>query len=137
MSLDESSNIHAKVADFGLAHKLTPLLGVMDRLETWQWMAPEAFGLSSRLYNEKADVYSFAIILWEICTREFPFSEYFNKYKQSVFKLKDEICRGIFLLYILFYIMFSYWQSLPDNDPLRPTFPPACRCPDGYGRFPS
>lgn len=39
---------------------------------TVAWTAPEVF--DGRRYNEKADVYSFGVILWELCTREVPFS---------------------------------------------------------------
>lgn len=37
-------------------------------------MAPEV--LESSPYNEKADVYSFGIVLWELITREEPFKGY-------------------------------------------------------------
>jgi len=36
-----------------------------------QWMAPEV--LANMSYNEKADVYSFGIICWELLTRQCPF----------------------------------------------------------------
>ena len=36
-----------------------------------QWMAPEV--LASMSYNEKADVYSYGIILWELLSRECPY----------------------------------------------------------------
>ena len=35
------------------------------------WMAPEVF--EAREYSEKCDVYSWAIILWEVLTRLRPF----------------------------------------------------------------
>ena len=38
---------------------------------TYQWMAPEV--IKSQKYTEKADVFSFAIILWEIASREPPY----------------------------------------------------------------
>ena len=58
-----------KLLDFGLARVLTshakPLGG------TLRWMAPEV--LKSDKYTTKADVYSYAICLWEILCREPPF----------------------------------------------------------------
>eukprot|EP00887_Chlorella_sp_A99_P006860 scaffold2.g6860.t1 len=48
----------AKVADAGGA------------LGTFAWSAPEV--LTGRPCNEKADIYSFGIVLWEICTGETP-----------------------------------------------------------------
>jgi len=64
---------NAKVADFGLCKiiqsweetsKYTPC-------GTPKWAAPEV--LRNEIYTTKADVYSFAIILWEITTRQDPF----------------------------------------------------------------
>lgn len=41
-----------------------------------QWMAPEALGKSPKDINVKAaDMWSFAILLWELSTREIPFPE--------------------------------------------------------------
>jgi mitogen-activated protein kinase kinase kinase 9 len=32
-------------------------------------------------YNDKADVYSYGIILWELCARETPYSDMDDEYK--------------------------------------------------------
>lgn len=37
------------------------------KIGTYQWMAPEV--ISALHYTEKADIYSFGIILWEIASR--------------------------------------------------------------------
>jgi hypothetical protein len=41
---------------------------------TVAWIAPELFG-PKRTYTEKADVYSYGVILWELLTRKMPFGE--------------------------------------------------------------
>jgi len=60
-----------KVADFGLAR--TKAINTMTgQCGTFQWMAPEVIG--SNHYTEKADVFSFGIILWELVARQVPYA---------------------------------------------------------------
>ena len=59
-----------KITDFGHA---TDIHTVMTSCAgTIKWMAPEI--ITSKSYNETCDIYSFSIILWEILTREEPYS---------------------------------------------------------------
>lgn len=77
MSLDKDAPIVAKIADFGLS-RMKSSKQLQESLSTYQWMAPETLGNGGKKveYDEKADVYSFSIILWEILTLKFPFDEY-------------------------------------------------------------
>lgn len=36
-----------------------------------QWMAPEV--LANQRYSNKADIYSFGMVMWECCARQVPF----------------------------------------------------------------
>ena len=50
----------------------------MERAKSYhpQWMAPEALGKSPKNINTKAaDMWSFAVLLWELSTREIPFPD--------------------------------------------------------------
>ena len=67
--LDESYT--AKVCDFGLSRLKAQESNMTGNCGTVQWMAPEV--LSNENYNEKADVYSYGIICWELLTAECPF----------------------------------------------------------------
>ena len=67
--LDESYT--AKVCDFGLSRLKAQERSMTGNCGTVQWMAPEV--LANTEYNEKADVYSYGIILWEMLSRECPF----------------------------------------------------------------
>ena len=61
----------AKLADFGWTKGLQNYM--TGKIGTYQWMAPEV--IQGHEYSEKADVYSFGIILWELATRKPPFRE--------------------------------------------------------------
>lgn len=42
-----------------------------SKIGTYQWMAPEV--IVGQKYTEKADVFSFGVILWELATRKPPY----------------------------------------------------------------
>jgi len=60
----------SKVCDFGLARKQAENT-MTGQCGTFQWMAPEVIG--SNHYTEKADVFSFGIIMWELVSRQLPY----------------------------------------------------------------
>lgn len=63
---------YPKICDFGMAQtKSTGSEPVQGGIGTSQWMAPEV--LASQRYDEKADVYSYGIILWEMLTGDVPY----------------------------------------------------------------
>lgn len=64
-------NWTVKVADFGLSRlKLETFLTTKTGKGTPQWMAPEV--LRSEPSNEKSDVYSYGVVLWELITQKVP-----------------------------------------------------------------
>lgn len=68
-----SSSATAKVTDFGVAatefkQEMTSETG------TYRWMAPEV--IRHHPYSEKADCYSYGILLWQLITREDPFQDH-------------------------------------------------------------
>jgi alpha-tubulin suppressor-like RCC1 family protein len=110
-------NLTVKIADFGWA-RLRDIHMTKQR-GTFQWMAPEV--IKKNNYTEKADVYSYAIILWELWVQEPP---YFNVDRVYVAKkvatdryyrpqLTDEIPEDIQ------HLIVSCWDYDPDK---RPTF---------------
>ncbi|CEO96152.1 Protein kinase domain-containing protein [Plasmodiophora brassicae] len=60
-----------KVSDFGLSRVKAQQIIMTGQCGTFQWMAPEV--ISNEMYTEKADVYSFGIIVWELFARKVPF----------------------------------------------------------------
>ncbi|KAB5556332.1 hypothetical protein DKX38_007241 [Salix brachista] len=66
-------NWTVKVADFGLSRlKHNTFLSSKSTAGTPEWMAPEV--LRNEPSNEKCDVYSFGVILWELATLKSPWS---------------------------------------------------------------
>jgi len=65
-------NWGVKVADFGFA-RIKAENTTMTRCGTPCWTAPEI--LRGQAYDEKADIYSFGIVLWELVTRAHPYGE--------------------------------------------------------------
>eukprot|EP00927_Polykrikos_kofoidii_P039463 TRINITY_DN33845_c0_g1_i1.p2 TRINITY_DN33845_c0_g1~~TRINITY_DN33845_c0_g1_i1.p2 ORF type:complete len:306 (+),score=51.34 TRINITY_DN33845_c0_g1_i1:126-1043(+) len=67
-----SDPVMVKVTDFGLARMLEQTDGALTGgVGTPYWMAPEVF--AGARYNEKIDVYSFGMVLYEIFCRAIPF----------------------------------------------------------------
>ncbi|EGC40296.1 hypothetical protein DICPUDRAFT_25383 [Dictyostelium purpureum] len=67
-------HFRVKISDFGLSTRFKKHLDkktAMTPVGTPCWTAPEV--LRNDAYTEKADVFSFAIVLWEIVTREDPY----------------------------------------------------------------
>ncbi|XP_031249412.1 serine/threonine-protein kinase EDR1 [Pistacia vera] len=66
-------NWNVKVGDFGLSRlKHNTFLSSKSTAGTPEWMAPEV--LRNEPSNEKCDVYSFGVILWELATLRLPWS---------------------------------------------------------------
>lgn len=71
LMLDKDMN--CKVGDFGLTRisKGSAAVQMTGQCGTFQYMAVEV--LANRPYSEKADVFSFGILLWEMVARKLPF----------------------------------------------------------------
>ncbi|CAN6832619.1 unnamed protein product [Brassica oleracea] len=66
-----SADKSIKIADFGVARIEVHTEGMTPETGTYRWMAPEM--IQHRTYNQKVDVYSFGIVLWELITGQLPF----------------------------------------------------------------
>ncbi|QHN71166.1 serine/threonine protein kinase [Mollivirus kamchatka] len=65
-------SLSMKVADFGFA-RIKETNATMTRCGTPCWTAPEI--ITGERYTEKADVYSFGIIMWEVITGKRPYAD--------------------------------------------------------------
>ncbi|XP_057804306.1 serine/threonine/tyrosine-protein kinase HT1-like [Salvia miltiorrhiza] len=115
-----------KLADFGLAREETVTEMMTAETGTYRWMAPELYSTvtlrqgEKKHYNNKVDVYSFGIVLWELLTNRMPFegmsnlqAAYAAAFKQERPTLPDETPAE------LAYIIQSCWVEDPN---MRPSF---------------
>ncbi|XP_021773083.1 serine/threonine-protein kinase EDR1-like [Chenopodium quinoa] len=116
-------NWNVKVCDFGLSRlKHNTFLSSKSTAGTPEWMAPEV--LRNEPSNEKCDVYSFGVILWELATLKLPWSGMnpmqvvgavgFQNRRLDISKELDPLVARIIL---------ECWQTEPN---LRPSFAQLC-----------
>lgn len=62
----------AKICDIGMARVLgnKEYLSMLSGMGTFAWSAPEV--LSGKRCTEKVDLYSFGVVIWEVCTGDVP-----------------------------------------------------------------
>jgi serine/threonine protein kinase len=79
----------AKVSDFGLSRRVAAR--ATESLESWPWMAPETRAAASATtrsttvsYDERADVYSFAMVMMHLHTHRQPFAEYDDRQDHEI-----------------------------------------------------
>eukprot|EP01103_Thecamoeba_quadrilineata_P011693 TRINITY_DN2839_c0_g3_i2.p1 TRINITY_DN2839_c0_g3~~TRINITY_DN2839_c0_g3_i2.p1 ORF type:complete len:477 (-),score=74.58 TRINITY_DN2839_c0_g3_i2:953-2209(-) len=78
--IDDIEHLRVKVTDFGLSVIKSPGKSIRRVGGTRRYMSPEA--MQKQRVDEKADVYSYGIVLWELYTRTLPYKE-FNKLKDE------------------------------------------------------
>ncbi|XP_074264835.1 uncharacterized protein LOC141587289 isoform X2 [Silene latifolia] len=112
-------NWNVKVGDFGLSKlKNATYLTAKSGGGTPQWMAPEV--LRNELSNEKSDIFSFGVILWELMTVSIPWSSLNSLQVVGVVGFMDrrlDIPETIDPS--ISSIIKDCWQSKPE---LRPSF---------------
>src|SRR3990167_2964652 len=116
VELSEDVNVRVKIGDFGLARSITS--SIAGTLNTWQWLAPEVISDDGE-YNLSSDVYSFAIIFWELLAFSYPFDEYQQhpRYSRVIIDGNGNEIRMInsgltfFLLFPLSPPFFLHYQS--------------------------
>ncbi|KAH8387974.1 hypothetical protein KR093_010732 [Drosophila rubida] len=103
-----------KICDFGtVADKSTMMT---NNRGSAAWMAPEVFAGSK--YTEKCDIFSWAIVLWEVLSRKQPFKDIENAYtiQWKIYKgerppLLDNCPKHIEQL------MTACWKTAPEDRP--------------------
>jgi serine/threonine protein kinase len=123
----ENNNVSIKITDFGLSKIIDKDKIIWESPQgivgSVQWMAPEVLQ-NNCTDNTKVDIYSFGIIIWEICTRIQPYKD------MSAYQIINYVCNengrpDINLLPLaqmpkgLLELMENCWNTDPN---LRPDF---------------
>ncbi len=116
--------MHVKVTDFGLS-KLQDRFTTL-RVGSTLWMAPEVFGVDNMAYTNSADVYSFAMVFFEVLTGEIPFADvqqtdFYEKIKIGVRPILPS--KADFPSYLSAFIE-RCWATRAED---RPKFPEICQ----------
>jgi len=83
------SDMHAKVADFGLSKLTSDDISTMTtNLGTVQWTAPEILQGEVH-YSTAVDIYSYGIVMWEVSTGRIPYSD-----KKTPVQIAMQVCSG-------------------------------------------
>ncbi len=73
-SLEHKASVHVKLTDFGTSKFVSESTMTMTQnTGTIKYMAPESLGKKPR-FDTSADLYSFAVLMWEVITNESAFS---------------------------------------------------------------
>ncbi|KAF5444587.1 hypothetical protein F2P56_033711 [Juglans regia] len=106
-----------KVADFGVARFQTQGGTMTAETGTYRWMAPEV--INHQPYNQKADVFSFAIVLWELVTAKVPYDSMTPLQAALGVRqgLRPDLPKNAHPN--LLELMQRCWEAVPDN---RPSF---------------
>ncbi|KAG8093650.1 hypothetical protein GUJ93_ZPchr0012g21214 [Zizania palustris] len=107
-----------KVADFGVARFQDQGGNMTAETGTYRWMAPEV--INHQPYDNKADVFSFAIVLWELITSKIPYNTMTPL--QAAVGVRQGLRPGLpeNAHPKLLDLMQRCWETIPSN---RPAFP--------------
>lgn len=114
-------SVVVKLTDFGLA---THLPAARDSLESWIWMAPETRGQLA-LYSDRADMFSYAMVLYCLMTHEMPFADVLEvrdawRVERDVIEhnLRPQLAAATTGLYAtLRNLIVACWAALPEQRP--------------------
>lgn len=113
-----NDRVHVKITDFGISRNVGDEV-MTGQMGTCHWMAPEV--LASENYGFPADVYSYAIVIWEIFARETPYrgiNPAMIPYQVLHLALRPDINKVTYEP--IKQLILRMWVREPEN---RPTFP--------------
>eukprot|EP01102_Stenamoeba_stenopodia_P006506 TRINITY_DN1787_c0_g1_i2.p1 TRINITY_DN1787_c0_g1~~TRINITY_DN1787_c0_g1_i2.p1 ORF type:complete len:1288 (-),score=192.66 TRINITY_DN1787_c0_g1_i2:91-3954(-) len=92
-AMDPESAVMAKLTDFGETRGMLVKMKGREGLANPSWLAPEI--MMDEIYTEKADIFSFGVVLWELYRRQHPYTEYAVAHSKYIYQLEDAITKGL------------------------------------------
>eukprot|EP01088_Endostelium_zonatum_P020081 TRINITY_DN722_c1_g1_i1.p1 TRINITY_DN722_c1_g1~~TRINITY_DN722_c1_g1_i1.p1 ORF type:complete len:2287 (+),score=512.39 TRINITY_DN722_c1_g1_i1:319-7179(+) len=121
---EDTASPLVKITNFGLSLRLSA--GVVGREEVINpnRLAPEV--IAGEEYTEKVDIYNFAILMWELLTKQYPYAEYRTRFKdvgdlETAVRggLRPSFPKKIGVVPSYVKLIEDCWHDDPD---MRPTF---------------
>eukprot|EP00963_Diacronema_lutheri_P002092 scaffold139_cov325-Pavlova_lutheri.AAC.12 len=113
----------AKISDFGLAKVKFNSRTRSGKGGTYRYAAPEV--LRCEAHDEKADVYSFAVIVWELVMQEIPWRNLLDAQVVYMVSYKGRQLPVEHLTDPMQSLLLSCWNAVPSK---RPTFAEVTAC---------
>ena len=122
-SLDSKALCHCKVTDFGLATTQSPI-GALGVEGTKRFIAPEVLypGHRRAVYTHKADIFSFAMFLYQLVTCRHPYHnvddvkidiKVLAKERPSIVDVPEAEAKYVYMI----QLMEQCWRDNPDERP--------------------
>ena len=108
-----------KICDFGSARPLENTATPTGMTGTYRWMAPEFNDQATTKVNQRCDVFSYGMVLFEIFTHELPFSDLDDGVVLSRIRDGERPSIPPELPSYIQMLMHSCWEHKPRD---RPTF---------------
>jgi serine/threonine protein kinase len=122
-----SKSVRVKVADFGLS-KLKDMSSKFTTLGrgTTPWRAPEVFEGNRERYKKSADVYSFAMLFFEVLTGKTPFDDLprMTLYRSICNEVRPPLPSETYCPNYLSELIRRCWATRAED---RPEFPEICQ----------
>jgi serine/threonine protein kinase/Leucine-rich repeat (LRR) protein len=119
-TLDPDSLCHCKLANFGIATQLAPIIGTKGLQGTKGFIAPEVIHISKQkhhsVYDHRADIFSFGMFIYQMIARRYPYHDTpSDMIDVAVESGERPQLQDVYGYHYLSQIMKVCWEDNPNN----------------------